>query len=66
VCVVEFWDEAGKADNVAVLKIEEYVTVSICCFILSNYVTMHSAKDIKFLKKYLGLHVHEKYKKFKL
>jgi len=47
---VEFWDDAGKADNVAVLKIEEYVTVSICCFILSNYITMHSAKDIKFVK----------------
>jgi len=63
---VEFWDDAGKADNAAVLKIEEYLTVYICCFILYNYITMHGAKNIKFATKYLGLHLPEKYKKFKL
>jgi len=53
VCVVEFWDDAGKADNVAVLKIEEYVTVSICCFLLYNYIKMHGAKN-KICNKIFG------------
>ena len=57
-CVVEFWDDAGKADNVAVLKIEEYV--SICCFILYNYITMHGAKHIKFAKKNIWVYTSMK------
>jgi hypothetical protein len=63
---VEFWDDDGKADNVAVLKIEEYVTVSICCFILYNYIALHGAKNITFGTKYLDLHLPEKFKNVKL